>query len=151
MFWARLPKFLWFLSQRNGIALVVLGHPTSQPTDPAVSPSSYSVVVEQITSTSGSVAYVYMTTLTLGPSQLASYTATAVTPQSTVAATSDQQTKTIVFTDISYFAAWYLPTIIAVAFRVLWTAVYNNARLMEPFYRLASPAGVAGRDVLDNL
>jgi len=135
----------------NGVAVVVLGPPTSQPTDPAVLPSSYSVVVEQVTSTSGSVAYVYYTTLTLGPSQLASFTATAATPQNTGDTTSDLQKTTIVFTNISYFAAWYLPTMVAVAFRVLWTVVYNNARLMEPFYRLSSPAGVSGRDALDNL
>jgi hypothetical protein len=29
--------------------------------------------------------------------------------------------------------------------------VYTNARLMEPFYRLASPTGVAGKDFLDTL
>jgi Protein of unknown function (DUF3433) len=135
----------------NGVAVVVLGLATSQPTDPAILPSSYSVVVEQVTSTSGSVAYVYLTTLTLGPSQLASITATAAAPQNTAATTSDQQNTTIAFTNVSYFAAWYLPTMVAVAFRVLWTVVYNNARLMEPFYRLASPAGVTGRDALDNL
>jgi hypothetical protein len=135
----------------DGVAVVVLGLATSQPTDPAILPSSYSVVVEQVTSTSGSVAYVYLTTLTLGPSQLASLTATAAAPQYTAATTSDQQKTTIAFTNVSYFAAWYLPTMVAVAFRVLWTVVYNNARLMEPFYRLASPAGVTGRDALDNL
>ncbi len=135
----------------NAVAVFILGLPASQPTDPAVLPSSYSFVVEQDTSTPGSVAYVYMTTITLAPSQLASLTATAAAPQNTAATTSDQQKTTISCTNISYFAAWYLPTIAAVAFRVLWMVVYNNARLMEPLYRLASPAGVPGRDALDNL
>jgi Protein of unknown function (DUF3433) len=135
----------------NGVAVVVLGLPTSQPTTSAVLSSGYSVVIEPVTSTSGSVAYVYMTTITLSPSQLASQTATATTPQNTASTTSDQQKTTIAFTNISYFAAWYLPTIIAVAFRVLWTIVYNNARMMEPFYRLASPPGVTGSHALDTL
>ena len=135
----------------NGVVEVVLGHPTSQPITSAVLSSGYSVVVEPVTSTSGSVAYVYMTTMTLGPSQTASRTTTTAAPQNTASTTSDQQTTTIAFTNMSYFAAWYLPTIIAVAFRVLWTIVYNNARMMEPFYRLASPAGVTGKHALDNL
>jgi hypothetical protein len=131
----------------NGVAVVVLGLPTSQPTTSAGLSSGYSVVVEPITSTSGSVAYVYMTTMTLGPSQ----TATAGAPQNTSPTTSDQQTTTIAFTNMSYFAAWYLPTMVAVAFRIIWTIVYNNARMMEPFYRLASPAAVTGNHALDNL
>ena len=135
----------------NGVAVVVLGLPTSQPITSTVLSSAYSVVVEPVTSTSGSVAYVYMTTMTLGPSQTASQTTTAGAAQNTSPTTSDQQTTTIAFTNTSYFAAWYLPTMVAVAFRVLWTIVYNNARMMEPFYRLASPAGVTGNYVLDNL
>jgi hypothetical protein len=132
----------------NGVAVVIIGPSTSQFITSAALSSGSSVVVEPVTSTSGSVAYVYMTTMTLGPSQ--SQTSTATAPQNTSSTTSDQQT-TIAFTNMSYFAAWYLPTIIAVAFRVLWTIVYNNARMMEPFYRLASPAGVTGGHALDNL
>lgn len=134
----------------NGVAVVVLGHPSPQPvtTDISQSGSGYSVLVEPVTSTSGGIAYVYMTTLTLGP---ASQTSTAGAPQNTALTAADQQNATLPFTNMSYFAASYLPTIVAVAFRFLWTMVYNNARVMEPFYRLASPSGVIGKHFLDTL
>jgi hypothetical protein len=141
----------------NGVAVVVLGHPTSQPgvfvtSALSTSGSEYTVLVEPATSTSGSIAYVYMTTITLG---LGSQTSTgAAAPQNTAPTASNQpnpQKDALPFTNTSYFAAWYLPSMIAVAFRILWTIVYNNARLMEPFYRLASPAGVTGKHFLDTL
>jgi hypothetical protein len=134
--------------------VVILGHPTAQPgafITSAVSPagSEYSVLVEPVTTTSGTIAYVYMTTITLGPDGQTPTAAGA--PKNTALPTANGQKEPLPFTNMSYFAAWYLPTMIAVAFRILWTIVYNNARLMEPFYRLASPAGVAGKDFMDTL
>jgi hypothetical protein len=81
-----------------------------------------------------------MTTMTLSPTQSA-----------TASTGSEQERTDQPFTSMNYFTASYLPTLIAVAFRVLWTIVYNNARLMEPFYRLASPSGAMGKHFLNTL
>ncbi len=52
---------------------------------------------------------------------------------------------------MSYFATWYLQITVAIAFRVIWTIVYNNSQLMGHFCRLASPGGVTEKDALDSL
>ena len=55
------------------------------------------------------------------------------------------------FSKLDYFIGSYLPTLAAVAFRILWTLAYNDARLMEPFYRLASDSGEKGKYALSTL
>ena len=136
----------------GGITEVVYGSParTGTLTQPITSkPSqtgSYSVITTLVTSTSGSVAYVYNTTMTLGPT-----TSIAAATQAAATTAPVDGKSTQPFTPLSYFTAWYLPTIVAVVLRTIWTVVYNNARMMEPFYRLASPAGVSGRHALNSL
>lgn len=145
----------------NGATMVVYSISTpvksAKPatTTPVTSGKSYSVYTGYVTSTSGSVAYVYMTTMTLS-----SATSGAAFPGSTSAGSSltgstsnstSHEKPDITFGPMSYFTASYLPTLIAVAFRILWTIVYNNARLMEPFYRLVPPSGAQGKHALGTL
>ena len=55
------------------------------------------------------------------------------------------------FTKIDYFNALYLGPIIGVILKMTWDAIYGDIKLMEPFYRLASPDGAtAGASLLMN-
>ncbi|KAI9858264.1 MAG: hypothetical protein M1813_007538 [Trichoglossum hirsutum] len=47
-----------------------------------------------------------------------------------------------------YFIGAYLPTIIAVIYRMFWTAIYATIKLVEPFRQLAEPTGALGKDAL---
>jgi hypothetical protein len=68
-----------------------------------------------------------------------------------VAATHMRRTTSQNISNLEYFIGYYVPTLAAVVFRILWAVVYNDARLMEPFYRLASSSGAQGRDSLGTL
>ncbi|KAI9742735.1 MAG: hypothetical protein M1835_003011 [Candelina submexicana] len=47
-----------------------------------------------------------------------------------------------------YFAGAYLPIILAVLYRLLWTSVYATIKLMEPFHQLTQLDGALGKDSL---
>ena len=47
------------------------------------------------------------------------------------------------------FINLYLPTILAVAFGMLWTWIDLDARRLEPFFQLSKPQGATAKDSLD--
>lgn len=129
--------------------VVVMGFQTSIPTH---SGTLDSVVVKPVIATSGSSVYTYMTTVTIDSTKPVPTAAKATGTPAEFTNTCKPATSTPPqFTSMDYFTASYLPTLIAVAFRILWTSVYNNARLMEPFYRLASSSGASGKHCLELL
>ena len=46
------------------------------------------------------------------------------------------------------FAAGYLPIILSAILQMIWTAIYANVKVIEPFVRLAKSDGAPGRDTL---
>ncbi|RFU27169.1 hypothetical protein B7463_g9164, partial [Scytalidium lignicola] len=125
----------------NGEAIVILGHPSVTST--SLIPIS-TITTDGITSTIYGLATKSKTTLT------STRVTTTSQPSSTSGSTPPKlQHKVFPWTKISYFIGSYLPTLVAVLFRILWSIVYSNARLMEPFYRLKTES--AGSDSLDVL
>ncbi|KAH6664191.1 hypothetical protein B0J14DRAFT_706627 [Halenospora varia] len=47
-----------------------------------------------------------------------------------------------------YFVGMYLTTLIAVIFKMIWAIVSGNLRLMEPYYKMAQPAGASASDTV---
>ncbi|KAH0536541.1 hypothetical protein FGG08_006591 [Glutinoglossum americanum] len=45
------------------------------------------------------------------------------------------------FTKLDWFLGSYLPVIIAVLYRMLWSYVYANVKLMQPFFQMNAPNG----------
>ena len=52
-------------------------------------------------------------------------------------------------TDQKYFVGAYLPTFLAIVYRVLIGMVYSATKMMEPFYCLSEPAGALAKDFLN--
>lgn len=52
------------------------------------------------------------------------------------------------FTKFSYFLAVYLPNVLGVFLQSAWLIVFMTFKLMEPFYRLASPGGASAQNTL---
>ena len=50
------------------------------------------------------------------------------------------------FTWAEYFVALYVTPIIGILLKLTWDLVYSDIKLMEPFYRLAAPAGASAED-----
>jgi hypothetical protein len=48
------------------------------------------------------------------------------------------------------FIGGYLPVLLAILFKVLWTSIYANVKLIEPFVQLADPAGALAKDAFGN-
>jgi hypothetical protein len=46
------------------------------------------------------------------------------------------------------FLGSYLPVLLAILFKVFWTSIYANVKLMEPFIQLTKPDGALARDAL---
>jgi hypothetical protein len=51
------------------------------------------------------------------------------------------------FTDADYFIGSYLPTLIAVIYRISWTIIYAAIKLLAPFFELAEPGGALAEKV----
>jgi hypothetical protein len=48
------------------------------------------------------------------------------------------------------FVGGYLPVLLAILFKVFWTSIYANIKLIEPFIQLARPTGALAKDAFGN-
>lgn len=55
----------------------------------------------------------------------------------------------IAITPLQHFRAIYIPALIAVTFKLLWSAVFASTRMMEPFYLLARKGGASPKMTLN--
>lgn len=47
------------------------------------------------------------------------------------------------YTTERYYIATYLPSIIIILIKAVWSSIFSSIKLVEPFYRLSSPAGAS--------
>lgn len=52
------------------------------------------------------------------------------------------------FTNIDYFNAMYLPTLLAVMLKSIWVVVFASTKMMEPFHQLSKLNGATAEDTL---
>jgi uncharacterized membrane protein YhaH (DUF805 family) len=52
------------------------------------------------------------------------------------------------FTNIDYFNAMYLPTLLAVMLKSIWVVVFASTKMMEPFHQLSKAKGATAEDTL---
>lgn len=54
----------------------------------------------------------------------------------------------LILTAIKYFRAIYLPTVVAVLLKLLWSIVFASVKMMEPFYLLSGRNGASVKESL---
>ena len=124
-------------------------------TDPSayVQTSGVSTLAEGVATTS--TVEDAITTITLIATTSGAYVQTTVSKpssQETNPANSGPKVETI---SLSWplwkvFVGGYLPVLLAILFKVLWTSIYANVKLIEPFIQLANPAGALAKDAFGN-
>ncbi|KAJ9602059.1 hypothetical protein H2200_013419 [Cladophialophora chaetospira] len=118
----------------------------------SVSVATYGVVLESQTvydATGGLSTIVETLTSYSGVSN------TGVLAQSTAIPTTppDHQRKDevelgLALSDVQYFRATYLPVVIAVILKLIWTIVFVSTKMMEPFYLLSRKGGASAKESL---
>ncbi|OQV11068.1 hypothetical protein CLAIMM_14968 [Cladophialophora immunda] len=61
---------------------------------------------------------------------------------------SDEVELGLTTTGLQYFRAIYLPTVVAVLSKLVWSVVFASTKMMEPFYLLSGEAGASAKDSL---
>ncbi|KAJ9602276.1 hypothetical protein H2200_013131 [Cladophialophora chaetospira] len=54
----------------------------------------------------------------------------------------------LALTGLQYFRAMYLPTVVAVIMKLVWSIVFASTKMMEPFYLLSRKGGASAKDSL---
>jgi len=54
----------------------------------------------------------------------------------------------LTITGLQYFRAMYLPTVVAVLLKLVWSIVFASTKMMEPFYLLSRKRGASAKDSL---
>ena len=86
-----------------------------------------------------------LTTKSPVPSRMSTTTATG--PGSRTGPSAAEK-PVVPLTAANYFVGAYLPTLLAIILRIFIGVIYSTAKMMEPFYLLAGPAGALAKDVL---
>ncbi|KAI9710402.1 MAG: hypothetical protein M1812_007438 [Candelaria pacifica] len=105
--------------------------------------------------TSASTSSTYLSLTSISSDYPGSTTVSVLDPSSTASAAgvSNDRAKPgkaviLIYPMHKYFTGAYLPVMLAVLYRLLWTSVYATVKIMEPFYQLTQPDGALGKDSL---
>jgi hypothetical protein len=117
--------------------------------------SAYSVIIttQSVVGSNGQVLtfVVTMTSSFSSSTTLAQPSLIDPSPKATIAPDSQQTDEVdlgLTTTGLQYFRAMYLPTVVAVLLKLVWSIVFASTKLMEPFYLLSREGGASAKDSL---